>query len=561
MIHKHSENEYLLDRPGVDAVSEQVGEWLKKAGYQKENIIRLRIAMEELLLLVCEHFDKKMTGTLLMTKRLGTPILRFRYRGEEFNPYEPKTNSLRQNGQNADAKQTAPAGTEQEQTGSLGSEADEYVQMMLSRLGLTPEWSYRAGVNEITLRGPRQTLRSEFWLIGAAVAALIIGLMPVSLPAALHTGLLEYLFKPIADTFIHAVNAFVGLMIFLSVVSGICSIGSVTDFSRMGRHVIFRLIRNSFLTSLFGAVVLLPFFRFGNNAAASGESQIGEIVSLLFSIVPSNPITPFAEGNMIQVVFLAVMLGIALLILGENVAQLKSFVEQANAAVTQILGAICKLLPLYIFVSLVVLFKENGTGVLLQLWKPIVISFVINALLLLIKLVITSIKLHLPAGLLLKKILPTVLVGLFTASSSAAYGKISELNEKELGIAPEMNRFALPFANLLSGGVAGVGLIIIIYYLSESSGAALTFGGWITLWFMCSMFGLTMPPVSGGMLICLGMVMTQLNIPQTGIAIGGVLSILFDFFMTAAKIGGTHLELMMDADHFHMLDRSITEKI
>ena len=36
MIHKHSENEYLLDRTGVDTVSEQVGEWLKKAGYQKE---------------------------------------------------------------------------------------------------------------------------------------------------------------------------------------------------------------------------------------------------------------------------------------------------------------------------------------------------------------------------------------------------------------------------------------------------------------------------------------------------------------------------------------------
>jgi len=575
MRHKIKETEYLLDRAGVDAVSEQIGEWLKKTGYQKENILRLRLTMEELLLRVCEHFEEKMTGTLVMTKRFGTPVLRFRYRGEAYDPYaavkEPETasgsSSERTKNLELQSVQSENSGSPSEKSKNPGHEkeplptdTDEYVRQMLSRMGLSPEWGYRAGVNEITLRGPRQTLRSEFWLIGAAVLAIIIGLMPVRIPETVSTGILEYLLKPVSGAFLHAVNAFVGIMIFLSVVSGICSIGSVADFSKMGRHVILRLIGNSFLSCLFGIFALLPLFHFGNTATGGGESQIGEIVDLIFSIIPSDPVSPFMNGNILQIIFLAVMLGIALLILGDNVITLKKIIEQANAAFTQILSSICRLLPLYIFTSLIVLFRENGAAVLARLWKPVVIAIGINALLMMIKLIYTSIKLRVSAGLLLKKVLPTVVVGLLTASSSAAFGKMSDLNEKELGIAPELNRFALPFANILTGGVAGAGLVLIIYYLSEGSGIAVSPGWLLTLWLMCSLFGMTMPPVAGGMLICVGMVLTQLNMPKDNLAVAGILGILTDFFMTASKISSTHMELLLDADHFKMLNRQMLEK-
>jgi len=69
-----------------------------------------------------------------------------------------------------------------------------------------------------------------------------------------------------------------------------------------------------------------------------------------------------------------------------------------------------------------------------------------------------------------------------------------------------------------------------------------------------------MPPVAGGMLICVGMVLTQLNMPKDNLAVAGILGILTDFFMTASKISSTHMELLLDADHFKMLNRQMLEK-
>ena len=72
---------------------------------------------------------------------------------------------------------------------------------------------------------------------------------------------------------------------------------------------------------------------------------------------------------------------------------------------------------------------------------------------------------------------------------------------------------------------------------------------------------MTTPPVSGGMLVCIGMLMTQLNIPMEGIAIAGILGIVTDFIATGFKIGISHLELLLEAYAFQKADRqTILEK-
>ena len=48
----------------MDEVSEQIGAWLAQAGTQKENMIRIRLAMEEILLRLCRHYDEKLAGAL-----------------------------------------------------------------------------------------------------------------------------------------------------------------------------------------------------------------------------------------------------------------------------------------------------------------------------------------------------------------------------------------------------------------------------------------------------------------------------------------------------------------
>jgi Na+/H+-dicarboxylate symporter len=131
------------------------------------------------------------------------------------------------------------------------------------------------------------------------------------------------------------------------------------------------------------------------------------------------------------------------------------------------------------------------------------------------------------------------------------------VNEKKLGISPKLNRFGMPFANLLVGSTSGVLLVVILYYLAEYYAVPVNIGWFLTLWVMCSIMCMAAPPVSGGMLVVTGMLMLQLNIPSEGLAVAGLLSIIMDFISTATKIGISHYEMMIEADKLKMLDRSV----
>lgn len=519
------EKEYLLDRSGIDAVSEEMIRQMRKAGVSRENAIRLRLTMEEVLLRVSKHFDGQITGTLDIRNRMGVPVLRFRYKAESYNPMES------------------------------ADQEDVLTQEILERIGLAPEWGYRYGMNELVLRGPRQNMRQEVRLIIAVLLALAAGSLTGVLPDGLITGLQNYLVDPVAQTFMHALGTFVGLMIFTSIVTGICSVGNVSDFSRMGAYVFRQTLTWSFLGTAVVGICILPFFDFRAGVISGGKSQMDALIEMVYSIIPSNPVSPFADGNMLQIAFIGLMTGVGMLILGEKTSRLQEIFKQVNKLVLLIAGAICKLLPVYIFTSLTVLLWDNGYGIFARLWKPLVLGIACHTFILTFKVVFASIRLHARAGMLFSKIRENVLTGLFTASSSAALEQMLRVNEEKLGIARKFNRFALPLGNMTVLSPTGAVFVVTLYYMAEYYNVPVNTGWLIIAIVLSVIFSLTVPPVSGGMLVCLGLLMAQLGIPGAGLAAGGILCIVLDFFNTAARIGLLHMELAMEAQHLGVLDR------
>ena len=183
--------------------------------------------------------------------------------------------------------------------------------------------------------------------------------------------------------------------------------------------------------------------------------------------------------------------------------------------------------------------------------------FLVCLVLMIIKFAYVCFRFRIPPLLLLSKTKGTILIGLVTASSSAAFSDMLNVNEKRLGISPKLNCFGMPFANLLVGSTSGVLLVVILYYLAEYYAVPVNIEWFLILWVMCSIMSMAAPPVSGGMLVVTGMLMLQLNIPSEGLAIAGLLSIIMDFIATASKIGITHYEMIIQAYKLNMLDRSV----
>lgn len=531
LVSRRVEQGFHLDRAGVDAVSEEVDRWLKKTGVRRDVGLRIRLTMEELLLRICEHFHEEVDGRLIIRRRFGVPVLQFRYPGERFDPMQ----------------------TGEDETGDVA-------RQLLSRIGLAPEWSFHAGVNELTLRGPRATLRSEIWLIGAVILTVLFGFLPLVLPEEVTSGVLNYILQPVSDAFMRALNTFVGLMIFTSVISGICSVGNAADFSRVGRYVIGRQAFVPFVCTAISAVLLFPFFGFHFGETAGGSSHVSTLVNLIFEIVPSDPLSPFVSGDLLQILFLAVIFGTVLLLLGEKTRGIRELVLQLHSILMQAIEGICKLLPLFVFTSLTSLLWKNGAGVFARLWMPILLFIGVAVILLGGKLLITCRNLRISPILVLSKIKSSIFTGLLTASESAALGQILDINEKKLGIAPEIDRFSLPFASLLADPGTGILYTVILFYLASVHGVPVNPGWFLILWVMCSVFAIATPPVSGGPLVCAGLLMTQMSIPEAGLGMASILLIALDFFSTATKIGFMHLEILQEANHLQKLDRKKLEE-
>lgn len=73
---------------------------------------------------------------------------------------------------------------------------------------------------------------------------------------------------------------------------------------------------------------------------------------MVLGIVPDNFLTPFLEGNPLQIIFLAVLAGMAMLILGNRAAVVSMFLEQANVIILLIMENISAFVPVFIFGSL-----------------------------------------------------------------------------------------------------------------------------------------------------------------------------------------------------------------
>ena len=132
--------------------------------------------------------------------------------------------------------------------------------------------------------------------------------------------------------------------------------------------------------------------------------------------------------------------------------------------------------------------------------------------------------------LLVQKLLPTFLIGLTTASSSAAFATNLETCEKKLGIPPMLAHFAVPLEQVL--------------YMPSVAVAFVATGR----------LSLAMPPIPGGALTCYTVMFTQLGIPGEALALAVAINSMIDFIATASNLTCLQVEVTTVAGQLGMLD-------
>jgi aerobic C4-dicarboxylate transport protein len=220
-------------------------------------------------------------------------------------------------------------------------------------------------------------------VIFAIIAGILLGHFMPDLGASL---------KPLGDAFIKIVKMIIAPVIFLTVATGIAGMSNMGSVGRVtGKAMIYFLTFSSL--ALVVGMVVANFIQPGKGlnidpAALEGDkvatyvekAQDASMVDFFMNIIPKTLVSPLSGGDILQVLFVAVLFGLALAACGEKAKPVKDLLESLTAPVFYLVGMLMKLAPIGAFGAMaytIGAFGISSIGNLLML----ILTFYITSLL------------------------------------------------------------------------------------------------------------------------------------------------------------------------------------
>ena len=415
------------------------------------------------------------------------------------------------------------------------SDEEQFLTNLLTRMGQRPKWKYVRGTNTILYTPARKSLPDWGKLLTAIIAAIVLGLLVRVLPANISSVLQNGIIEPLLDTFLGFLNAVAGPMIFLSVVWGIYSIGDVSTFSEVGRHICIKYLLYLCIMTVLVVLASLLFFHLMSGQGHSGD-QFSELYHMVLDIVPDNLFTPFSRSNTLQIMFVGIIIGVTMLIIGKDTQAIADLAEQLGFVVDGIMGFISKLVPAFVFGSLFNIVASSNIESLAAGGKFFAGTIGGCILLLLIHTAITCVRMRITPLDLWKRTFSTFIIALSTASSSAAFTENRKTCVEKLGVSPRLANFGVPFGQLIYCPGASVLFWFAAVSVAESRNVEVSIVWYVTAAAICIILSAASPPVPGGMTASFTILFNQLALPVTDLAVVMSLTSILDFVVTATDV-------------------------
>lgn len=407
--------------------------------------------------------------------------------------------------------------------------------------------------------------RKLHWqIIIAMVLGLIYGLLASRLGWVKFT---TYWIKPWGTIFINLLKLIAMPMILASLVTGIASLSDLTKLSRIGGKTIGLYIITTIIAVIIGLLVANAFKLTG---AFSGElrnqlkglyaDKIKEKQDIaakekgkgplqpIVNIIPQNAVNAASNNrNMLQMVFLAILIGIGLVKSNkEKTGIISKIFESANELILRIVELIMIIAPFGVFAQLASVITDLAGK------DPANAMRILKALGLYMFMVILALFLHtmfVYAGMLklftkigikefFKAIEPAMLIAFSTSSSAATLPITMECCEKELGLPEEVTSFTLPVGATVNMDGTSIYQAISVVFIASIMGINLTFMDQITVILTCTLASIGAAGVPGAGVVMLVIVMQSINIPIEGIALVLGVERIIDMFRSVTNITG-----------------------
>jgi len=377
-----------------------------------------------------------------------------------------------------------------------------------------------------------------------ALVGLIINYSGLNVEGSLvNEYLVKGLFHIIGTMFITALKMLVVPLVFFSLISGVLGIGNINTLGKVGMKS-FALYMLTTAIAITVAITIAGFSGIGSGAnlhtdASFVAQEAPKFSSILINIVPSNVVEAMASGNMLQLIFFSIILGIAILMVGKKAEPIAKTVEIINEAMMNMVNIIMEVAPYAVFALLAKAISNLGLNLLIDLAGYVLVLIAILLIHLFVTLMgILKIFTGLSPMVFMKKMRNTQVFGFSTSSSNATIPVTLKTVTDKLGVNNSVASFTVPFGATINMDGTAIMQGVATVFIANAYGVDLGIMGYLTVILMSVLASIGTAGVPGVGLIMLSMVFTQVGLPIEGIGLILGVDRILDMIRTAVNVSG-----------------------
>lgn len=344
--------------------------------------------------------------------------------------------------------------------------------------------------------------------------------------------------------YMNALNLMIFPLVFCSIVMGICSIGNIRTTGKITGSAMLFFLTTTALASLAGLIIprLIHLGKGVSFEMATSDIQATDMSNILDTIknlIPSNPIAAFANGNMLQVLVFAVIVGFALIAVGEKGEPLMKVIDSLNEVCLKVISTVMYFTPIGVFCTIVPVVEANGTETIISLATQLIILYIafFGFAFVVYGLAVKILGKESPLRFF-KAIMPAALNAFGTCSSSATIPISKQCMEEDMDVSNQITSIAIPLGATVNMDAVSILMSFMIMFFANACGINVSVSMMIIILLANVLLSVGTPGIPGGAIASFAALATMAGLPAGIMGVYISINTLCDMGATCVNVIG-----------------------
>ncbi len=408
-------------------------------------------------------------------------------------------------------------------------------------------------------------------ILGAVVGAIInTWFMDINV---VKNVIVEGVFYVIGQGFISLMKMLVVPLVFFSIICGAAAIGDTKTLGSVGvRTIIFYLF-----TTMMAVAIALCMARLINpgigldmsavenvstTVSSSSTKTDMSIVDTILNIIPTNPVAALANGEMLQIIVFALLVGVILAKLKEKAQLVMNFCTQCNDIMMEMTMMIMKVAPIGVFCLIGRTFSELGFSAMVPMFKyMITVVAGLGVQCFVVYMILLKVFTGLNPFKFAKKFFPVQAFAFSTATSNATIPLNIDTLADKIGVSRKISSFTIPLGATINMDGTSIMQGVAVVFVAQAFGIHLSPADYMTVIVTATLASIGTAGVPSVGLITLAMVFDSVGLPVSGIGLIMGIDRILDMLRTAVNITGDAVCTTIVAKQNNALDVEVFNKV